>query len=111
LDFVEYYLGLSEINNIPWLSEQTCWALLFERTGNKLFCPAEEQFVCRESLIKPDSNTLAIHLIGNLKQNCLEWSNYQRETRSYPSSIQFELSRNVTVFDWMLKSAQRFFFK
>jgi len=107
LDFIEHYLGLPEIYNIPSLSEQTCWALLFERSGQPLFCPSEKQFVCREDFVGPDEQTLAIHLIANLKDKCEEWSRYI-DNGSPNLFLEFEPSRNVTVVDWVKKSAARF---
>jgi hypothetical protein len=106
LDFIEYYLGLENVRHMPWLSEQTCWALLFERTGVKLSCPAEEQFICREDYKAPTQEALAIHLIGNLKGKCAEWAAYEPD-QSSPAAVKFEKSRNVTILDWIQKSTRR----
>lgn len=105
LDFLEYYLGLPDVRNIRWLSEQTAWALLFGRAG-KSFCPDIGQFVCRESFQGPVASTLAIHLIGLTKKYVQDWSNpVAPGTEEIP---RFMESRNVTVMDWVKKNAERF---
>lgn len=107
LDFVEYYLGLPDVRNSPWLSEQTCWALLFGKAGPS-FSPLENQFACREKFQGPQSDTLAIHLIGGLKGKFRDWSQSEAIPAGTAAAPAFELSRNVTLFDWAQKSARRF---
>lgn len=107
LDFVEYYLGLPDIRHYPWLSEQTCWALLFARSGASS-CPLEEQFVCREDFGGPTPETLAIHLIGPLKGKLGDWSKQEPVQGSEYPYPEFEASRDVTLLDWTKKSIRRF---
>ena len=107
IDFVEYYLGLPTVRNIPWLSEQTCWALLFGRAG-ACYCPKEDEFVCRESFTALREDTLAVHLIGNLKSKYIEWSVPPKEMIKDTQVPGFESSRNVTILDWLQKSVKRF---
>lgn len=106
LDFIEHYLGLPDVRNIPWVSEQACWALLFGKAGAS-FCPAENQFVCNEKFDGPTSETHAIHLIANLKDKVNEWSAYTSidKNNSMPT---FQPSRNVTVKDWLFKVIKRY---
>jgi hypothetical protein len=106
-DFVDHYLGMLDVRNMPWLSEQTCWALLFGMAG-KSYCPKENEFVCREQFNGPEADTLAIHLIGKLKNKYEVWSKVEGSDGSSPKPS-FELSRNVTMLDWVQKSARRFF--
>jgi hypothetical protein len=106
LDFIEHYLGLPDVRNMPWLSEQTCWALLFGRAGQS-FCPKENEFICQEVFDGPKDDTLAIHLIGKLKNKYEDWSIIDTDTRSVIEPG-FQKSRNITMLDWVQKSARRF---
>ncbi|HEV7329741.1 MAG TPA: hypothetical protein VGN63_01775 [Flavisolibacter sp.] len=106
LDFLEYYLGLSDIRNTPWLSEQTAWALLFARSGNS-YCPDENQFICREKFDGPSESTLAIHLIG--KENKYKYENWAEPVGDVDMEAKFYKSRNVTKLDWIKKTAARLF--
>jgi len=105
LDFLEYYLGLPDVRNMPWLSEQTGWALLFGKAGN-VYSPNENQFICKEKYKGPTDETLAIHLIANLKNKYEEWS----PSKEIISDIkpEFKLSRNINIGDWIKKSVVRF---
>jgi hypothetical protein len=107
LEFVNYYLGLPNVRHMPWLSEQTCWALLFGRAG-KSYCPKENEFVCRENFIGPQPDTLAVHLIGNLKKEVNEWAIIKGANKTEGIYPKFELSRNINLLDWVQKSARRF---
>lgn len=107
LDFIEYYLGLPNVRNIPWLSEQTCWALLFGRAG-EAFCPDENQFVCREDFLEPNSSTFAVHLIGGLKGKVSEWSKLNISDAGEKLQVpRFESSRNIQLLDWIKKTIYR----
>jgi len=106
LDFIDHYLGLPDVRNMPWLSEQTCWALLFGRAG-KSYCPKENEFVCREKFEGPQADTLAIHLIGGLKNKYEEWSVVNIRSKAEPAKPSFEVSRNITLIDWLVKVARR----
>lgn len=106
LDFLEYYLGLPDIRNTPWLSEQTAWALLFARSGNS-YCPDENQFICREKFDGPIENTLAIHLIG--KENKNKYKDWAEPVGNVDMEVKFYKSRNVTKLDWIKKTAARLF--
>ncbi|WP_158453777.1 hypothetical protein [Pontibacter korlensis] len=106
LDFIEYYLGLSDVRNSPWLSEQTCWALLFGKSGPS-YCPSEVQFICQENCSGPKASTLAVHLIGGLKGKVHEWSIQEEQISLTSINPIFESSRNVTLVDWAQKSAKR----
>lgn len=110
LDFIEYYLGLEDVYNMPWLSEQTCWALMWGRDNSDKYCPKEDEFVCQEIFDKPTVRTNAIHLIAGLKDKYLPWSdeeliqNLSKEGTFEPT---FDKSRNVTYLDWIQKSFKR----
>lgn len=107
LDFVEKYLGMPDVRHMPWVSEQSCWALIFGRAGKSL-CPKENEFVCRENFTGPQPDTLAIHLIGNLKNRLNEWADEKDANKTGTLKPGFEPSRNITVLDWVQKSAHRF---
>lgn len=107
LDFVEQYLGMPDVRHMPWVSEQSCWALLFGRAG-KSYCPKENEYVCRENFTGPQPDTLAIHLIGGLKKKVNEWSVEKEANKTAPVKPGFEPSRNITILDWVQKSARRF---
>ena len=104
LNFIETFLKNPDINNIPWLVEQTCWGLIFSNAG-KCYYPKENEFLCREDLKSPIGAN-AVHLIGNLKKNIQTWSQISIDdtNRKEPS---FKLSRNVSFADWILKSIKR----
>jgi len=108
LDFVNYYLGLDDIWNFKWLTEQTCWALLFGRTS-EFNCPALNEFVCRQNFDDLKNDTLAIHLIGDLKKNYYKWmykdSEYQQEVNTLPK---FEKGKYINFIDWGEKTLHRF---
>ena len=106
LDFIEYYLGLKEVKDVPWLIEQTCWGLLFGRSGQSV-TPLKNQFACQEDFLGPKKETLAIHLIGNLKKYYEEWSKI--ETQEYTKLLLpvFVNSRNVNYYDWIKKVMKR----
>ena len=106
LEFIEYFLGLPDVRNSPWLSEQTCWSLLFGRSGVS-FCPLENEFVCRENFAGPKSDTYAVHLIGNLKNCVTEWSKDLLTPDEIARMPRFDKSRNVTLVDWLKKTASR----
>ncbi|MEO6546443.1 MAG: hypothetical protein ABIN94_00525 [Ferruginibacter sp.] len=103
-DFLEYYLGLPDIRNIPWLIEQTAWALLFGKAGES-YSPNPNQFICRENFDGPTDETLAIHLIAGLKNKYTEWAPQENITTGIQP--QFNLSRNITKWDWVVKSVKR----
>jgi|GEM_PF-1254238 len=105
LNFIEDFLAKPDVRNMPWLVEQTCWGLLFGRSG-KLYSPLEDQFVCRERFEGPEHGTLAVHLIAGLKGKVQEWSNAADpgDTKTVPL---FERSRNATLGDWLQKSVKR----
>ena len=106
LDFIEHFLGLPDVRGIQWLSEQTCWGLLFAKAGTS-FAPNRSQFACREDFAEPSSETLAIHLIADLKGKARELSEGLQCDRSPLESPKFEDSRNVNIFDWFFKSVRR----
>ena len=108
LDFIEFFTGLPDVRNCSWLIEQTCWALLFGRSGVSV-CPSENQFVCQEIFDGPDAETLAIHLIGPLKGKLEKWAFESKYIPSETSMPIFLRSRNVTILDWAGKSAHRLF--
>ena len=108
LDFLEYYLALPDVRNTHWLIEQTAWGLLLAEAGNSL-CPDEKQFACDESFSGPNEETLAIHLIGDLKSKVEEWTKYAEHNDQGAQLPIFEHSRNVTYFDWFSKSLKRVF--
>ena len=107
LDFIEYYLGLPDVYSVEWLSEQTCWALLFAKAGASV-CPLENQFVCREVFDGPKADTQAIHLIATLKNKVKDWS-VTLPTNVAEMQPSFEPSRNVTLADWAFKTIRRVF--
>ncbi|MFD1258261.1 hypothetical protein ACFQ3S_15765 [Mucilaginibacter terrae] len=107
LDFVDHYLGLPDVRHMPWLSEQTCWSLLFGKAG-KSYSPKENEFACRENFTGPKPDTLAIHLIGKLKSKVNEWSIELDANKTAPIKPEFELSRNINMLDWVQKTARRF---
>ena len=107
LDFIEYYLGLPDVYSVEWLSEQTCWALLFAKAGASV-CPLENQFVCREIFDGPKADTLAIHLIATLKNKVGDWS-ITVPTNVADMQPSFEPSRNVSIADWAFKTIKRVF--
>ncbi|MEL6720105.1 MAG: putative nucleotide-diphospho-sugar transferase [Bacteroidota bacterium] len=108
LDFVEYYLGLPEINNIPWLTEQTCWALLFGKLPISYY-PDESQFVCQEKFEALKESTLAVHLIANLKSKVKEWSEEAKNLQNHePEQLRFSPTKNVTLFDWGKKKLNQY---
>jgi hypothetical protein len=107
LDFIEYFLGLPDVHNITWLSEQTCWSLLFGKTGT-LYVPDDKQYICQHPYDGPKADTLAIHLIG-LKHMVKEWSS-QYDIEAMPAARPaFEVSRDVTMLDWVKKSISRIY--
>lgn len=105
LDLIEHFVSRPDVRNIPWVIEQTGWALLFGQS-KELFCPDEDKFICRENFNGPDINTFAIHLIGNLKPKYKEWAYFKT---LQTNDLDFIRSRNVTLLDWYKKSARRFF--
>ena len=107
LDFIEHYLSLPDVYNFPWLTEQTCWALIFSRSG-KSFCTSENQFVCRDFVENFESQMLAIHLISELKSKYYEWSKNSDENNYFPIDPLFKLSKNISLFDWVNKSVSRY---
>ncbi|MGA0556486.1 hypothetical protein ACO2Q8_07540 [Larkinella sp. VNQ87] len=92
LDFVEHYLSLPDVYDYLWLTEQTCWALLFGRSGPS-YCTNEDQFICREGYNDLKSENLAIHLIVNLKNKYVEWAVDNNDISLPPT---FNLSKKVT---------------
>jgi len=106
LDLIEYFVSRDDVRNISWVTEQTGWALQFGQSG-AAYCPNEEQFVCREHFDGPTTETLAIHLIANLKGKVQEWSK-QNDNKSEAIKPNFEKSRNVSLSDWVQKSVKRF---
>jgi hypothetical protein len=109
LDFIEHFLGIPEARSTLWLLEQTCWSFLFERAGIA-YCPAEDEFICKENYSGPEPKSLAIHMIGNNDKKVVskEWTKPEQMKKVMPAKPRFERSRNVTLIDWVLKSAQRF---
>ncbi|MEN0045656.1 MAG: hypothetical protein AAF806_01220 [Bacteroidota bacterium] len=108
LDFMEYYLGLPEINNIPWLTEQTSWALLFGKLSISYY-PDESQFVCQEKFEVLKKSTLAVHLIANLKSKTKEWSEAAKACQNLDQEkLRFSPTRNVTLFDWGRKKIKQY---
>lgn len=105
LGFVDYFLRKPECRHFAWLTEQTCWAVLFGRL-NGVLCPDLDQFVCRENFHAPDINTCAVHLIGDLKQRVAEWSVPGMFCETF-DELRFETSRHVNFSDWILKTADR----
>ncbi len=105
-DFVEHFLGQPKCRHFTWLTEQTCWAVLFGRLPHVLY-PDPEQFVCREDCSGPNSDTRAIHLIGQLKCHVDEWSVLASENPT-GNELRLLASRYVTLNDWLHKSLQRF---
>ncbi|WP_374166796.1 hypothetical protein [Arcticibacter sp. MXS-1] len=105
LDLIEYFVSRPDVRNVPWVIEQTGWGLVFGASG-PFYSPNEDQFVCREQFEGPKPDTLAIHLIANLKGKVDEWANtpQQQEAAATPD---FQLSRSVSFFDWAKKSAKR----
>lgn len=106
LDFINHYLSLPDVRSTPWLSEQTCWALLFARAGQS-FTPDPKQFACAEDFDTPRHDTMAIHLIGDLKKMAATWSNPDPSTVSHDIEPKFLPSRNVNFIDWGIKVARR----
>jgi hypothetical protein len=104
LDFLEYYLGLADVRNMPWLSEQTAWAILFGKAGNS-FSPVLNEFVCRERFDGPKEDTFAIHLIAGYKKMYGKWGVFKKEPNIGRPS--FFLSRNVNKTDWFKKTLRR----
>ncbi|QJD96951.1 hypothetical protein HH214_14275 [Mucilaginibacter robiniae] len=107
LDVIEYFVTRPDVRNNKWVHEQTCWALMFGKSGPS-YSPDETQFVCRENLISPQPETRAIHLIGKLKGKLHDWSAEHYEVSGNSAQPRFNLSRNVNVIDWAQKSARRF---
>jgi hypothetical protein len=105
LELVEYFLAQPDCRHFPWVSEQTCWAVLFGRLTN-VICPDSVQFVCRENFQGPDSETCAVHLIANLKKRVGEWSRLEIVPQNF-QTLRFDSSRHVNVADWMLKVGLR----
>jgi hypothetical protein len=105
LEFVEYFLAQPDCRHFPWLTEQTCWAVLFGRLPDRL-CPDQDQFVCRENFRGPDGETCAVHLIGDLKKRVGEWSRLGMVPRNF-HTLRFDSSRHVNIVDWMLKVGLR----
>lgn len=105
-DLVEYFLAQPECRHFPWVSEQTCWAVLFGRLTD-VVCPDSVQFVCREKFEGPDENTRAIHLIGSLKPHVFDWSQSASDY-TVLEELRFYPSRYVKVSDWLKKSLRRF---
>jgi hypothetical protein len=103
-DIIEYFVSRPDVRNMPWVIEQTAWALLFGKTSS--LCPLEKQFVCSESFEGPTEKTFAIHLIGKLKNRYVEWSNYKLEESILIPD--FEQARNINFLDWSKKSFNRF---
>ena len=102
LDFIEYYLSLPDIREMPWLSEQTCWALLFGRAGGGC-TPDPEQFICRENYAGPDEKALAIHLIAKLKPFFNDWAVALDQIAPINGDLRFRPGRNVSVCDFAAK--------
>lgn len=107
LDFIETYLGLQEVRNMPWLIEQTCWGLLYGRAGISV-TPLKDQFACQENFEGPTKETLAIHLIANLKKYYNVWGANGNAALNDFNKPTFQNSRNVTYYDWFKKIAKRF---
>jgi hypothetical protein len=105
LEFVEYFLAQPNCRHFPWLTEQTCWAVLFGRLPN-VMCPDPNQFVCRENFPGPSGDTQAIHLIGGLKGRVVDWS-HCASTDAPPAELRFLPSRYVNLNDWLQKSLRR----
>jgi len=106
LDFIEYYLGLKEVKDVPWLIEQTCWGLLFARSGQSV-TPLKNQFACQEDFSGPKKETLAIHLIGNLKKHYEDWSKIEIQESTKLLMPVFVNSRNINYYDWIKKVMKR----
>lgn len=106
LDFIEYYLGLNEVKYVPWLIEQTCWGLLFSRSGISV-APLKNQFVCQEDFLGPKDETLAIHLIADLKKNYIDWAKNKKQESTKLFLPIFNNSRNVNYYDWFKKIMKR----
>lgn len=104
LDIIDYFVSRPDVRNMPWVIEQTAWAILFGKTSS--ICPLESEFVCSESFLGPDNKTCAIHLIGNLKSKFIEWSDFKLEESNFVPS--FEKARNINFIDWSKKSFKRF---
>ena len=107
LDFIEYFLGLKKITNMPWLFEQTCWGLLFSSAG-KSHVPNKNQFACEENFSGANNETLAIHLIADLKKHYKEWSSEHQNEVSIFTGVKFHQSRNINYLDWAKKVIKRF---
>jgi hypothetical protein len=105
LKFVEYFLAQPNCRHFPWLTEQTCWAVLFGRLPDVL-CPDRDQFACRENFQGPDSETCAVHLIGDLKKRVSDWSCLGMVPQKF-HTLRFDSSRHVNVADWILKVGLR----
>lgn len=105
LELVEYFLAQPDCRHFPWVSEQTCWAVLFGRLTD-VICPDSVQFVCREKFAGPDIHTRAIHLIGNLKRRVFDWSCCESENIPL-EELRFSPTRHVTLTDWLQKSVRR----
>ncbi|MBO9699687.1 MAG: hypothetical protein J7604_05710 [Sporocytophaga sp.] len=106
LDFIEYYLGLPDVRKINWLSEQSCWALLFGRSKKRIDCPDINQFICRNPYKGPDETTFAIHLIG-LKDKVVDWQDPVYKSGYEENDPIFNQARNVGKMDWIKKQFQR----
>ena len=100
LDLIDYFVSRSDVRNMPWVIEQTAWAIIFGKINS--LCPMENDFICNESFLGPNDKTLAIHLIGNLKGKYTQWSNFKLEDNGVIPA--FEKSRNINYWDWTKKS-------
>lgn len=69
LDFIETYLATDWHWDFEWLVEQSCFALIFGANSQRPRKFNISEFVCDSQLrtLRPD--TIAVHLIGNLKSH------------------------------------------
>ena len=107
LSLIDYFVSRPDVRNIPWVIEQTGWALLFGKASKSLV-PDQQQFVCAENFNGPNSGTLAIHLIADLKNKVSEWS-IKEDLNVENIQVKFYESRNVNYFDWFKKTIKRLF--
>jgi hypothetical protein len=70
LDFAEWFLSKPDLNGIPFLSEQTCYAALLARARALAWDPA--QVLCHTGAVAAAQHAAAIHVFSPIRERFTE---------------------------------------